>query len=709
MNESTVKIRWRITGNAGGSTATFRIDDVSLTTLVTRDVSVVSLCVEPGLPTSTDYLTLTATLRNLGIEVASSYAVDFYLDRDNNILFESNELFSTITGPPIPPGDSSTVTAGHQPIPSGEHEFTAIVRLPGDEQTSNDTTRTIASIGLPKGSVLINEIMYAPVADEPEWVELVNCDTDTVNIRNWRLSDVNAGSKSLLTSANLFLPPGGFCIITKDSSFFFYHPSVRCPVMVASFSALNNSTPDAVILYDQRLLAIDSIGYSPMWGGQGGKSLERIDTEQMSTDSRNWVSSQDSLGSTPGRPNSVVRLEYDLQVSSFFAARIESEAGVTPLISCCVCNVGKNEVQDYFLKLFVDSNRDGARQSDELIAILPSTLPLRPSDSTLYTYQWQDAPQGESGLYAVVEFSLDQRPTNNVGSLILRSNYNVRCVVINEIMYEPLADQSEWVELYNRSNAVVDLKNWKISDRPTAAGNVNTYSTTSHSLLLLPHEYVTIAADSSICSLFPYLCSPDSGCHLVILNQSGGISLGNDGDDVVLRDLTDTVIDSVRYSPSWHRPDVTDTKGRSLEKINPDLDSNAPYNWTTSALQSGGTPGRPNSSLTTGAESSSLLSFSPNPFSPDGDGFEDFCLFQYRLPFVSALLHIKIFDIKGRLVRNLANSQISASQGEILWDGLNDDRQKVRIGPYVVLLQATDPNGMNSTTLKGVDVVAARL
>jgi hypothetical protein len=276
-------------------------------------------------------------------------------------------------------------------------------------------------------------------------------------------------------------------------------------------------------------------------------------------------------------------------------------------------------------------------------------------------------------------------------------------------MFDPLANQNEWIELYNRSAETVDLKNWKFKDRPTASGNVNSFTISTQPVLLQHGEFAVLAADSTIFALYPDLANPTASCHVIVLNESGGFSLGNDGDDIILRDLTDTTIDSVSYSPRWHRPDVTDTKGRSLEKINPDLDSNSPYNWTTSVLLTGGTPGKPNSSYTVGGQSVSSLSFSPNPFSPDGDGFEDFCLVEYRLPFNSALIHIKIFDLKGRLVRILANSQISASSGKILWDGLDQSRQRVRIGPYIVLIQATDPEGTASTTLKGVVVVAARM
>jgi hypothetical protein len=708
-NRNAVRIRWRIVGGIGGSTATFRIDDVSLTTLVSYDLTAVKITTQPALPNSKDSLVLSALIRNVGIQAATGYSVNFSCDLNSNSIIDPNERFASITGPPIAAGDSGIILAGHSPLRPGDYKIFATISLPQDESSSDDTASTTVTIGHPKGSLLVNEFMYAPVGDEPEWIELLNCSPDTVNLRNWRISDNNVTSKSVITTSNLLLPPQGFCIVAKEVSFASYHPSVSCPVIVASFSALNNTTADAVVIYDQRLISIDSVSYLPGWGGQGGKSLERIDAEQASSDSKNWGTSQDSAGSTPGRANSIVRLDYDLLVGTCYLTRVESETGLVSVINTVVHNAGKDVAASYSLGFFFDSNHNGVNETDELIATLNSTEPLNPSDSAHYAFAWSSAPQGESIVLAVIDFAPDQRPRNNSSSAILRTSYSTRSVVVNEIMFDPLANQNEWIELYNRGSEIVDLKNWRFKDRPTASGNVNAVTMSLQPVLLRPGEFAVLAADSTIFSFYPELVNPTGGCHVIVLNQSGGFSLGNDGDDIILKDLTDATIDSVSYSPRWHRPDVTDTKGRSLERINPDLDSNSPYNWTTSVLSTGGTPGKINSSYTVGAQSESNLSFSPNPFSPDGDGYEDFCIVRYHLPFATALLHVKIFDIKGRLVRILANSQLSASSGEIIWDGLDDNRQRVRIGPYVVLIQATDPTGKVTKGLKGVVVVAARL
>ena len=151
------------------------------------------------------------------------------------------------------------------------------------------------------------------------------------------------------------------------------------------------------------------------------------------------------------------------------------------------------------------------------------------------------------------------------------------------------------------------------------------------------------------------------------------------------------------------------TKGRSLERISPEIASNDRRNWSTSPSSRGGTPGQPNGIFTTSLPSAASLSISPNPFSPDGDGFQDFCIIRYNLPLTTSIIRITIFDIRGRLLRALANTELSGPHGEIVWDGLDDRGQRVRIGPYIVFIEAIDGQAGILATAKAVVVVATRL
>ncbi len=167
-----------------------------------------------------------------------------------------------------------------------------------------------------------------------------------------------------------------------------------------------------------------------------------------------------------------------------------------------------------------------------------------------------------------------------------------------KLMYDPLEGQNEWLELYNRSSQPIDLAYWTFNDRPTSSG-VNSFTISDSSMMIQPGGFAVVASDSSVYNIFTDLRGPNSDISLSILNRSGGFGFNNDGDAVVLKDLTGQTIDSVAYLAQWHHPDVVDTRGRSLERINPNVETNDSRNWSTCTKAAGGTPGRINSVLTT--------------------------------------------------------------------------------------------------------------
>ncbi|MBI2620426.1 MAG: lamin tail domain-containing protein [Ignavibacteriales bacterium] len=567
------------------------------------------------------------------------------------------------------------------------------MNFPGDERKDNDTAFALVTVGATPGSVLVNEIMYAPAGDEPEWVELFNPTTDTIDLKGWRISDNNTVTKTLISPTQFLLPPKGYALIAKDSSLFSVRPQITAPTRIVSFAALNNTTPDAVVLFDDRLITIDSVLYSPDWGGRGGASLERIDEYAHSTDRSNWGTSIDSTGATPGTINSIAKLTDDLELVKAY--------GEQTIIIVEVRNAGRRTAES-FQVLFFQTN--GENNTPFGTVTFPGSL--SPGSSAGLTYDWTDAPVGETRVTVHVAHPPDQRLQNNTSVFTMRRSFLPRELIINEIMYEPISGQNEWIEVFHRGTNPVDLAGWSFMDRPTVSGNRNVFSFGWSSRKILPGEFVVIAAESTIFSLFPSLLH---SVNVIILNRAGGFSLGNNGDDIVLKDLLGTIIDSVRYEPSWHHPDVADVRGRSLERIHPDLETNDRRNWSTSAERIGGSPGRRNSIFTERTFSVAALSFSPNPFSPDGDGHEDFCLIRYVLPHETFITRLRIFDVQGRLIRTLADGEPAGSQGEIIWDGFDSEKRRARIGPYIVLLEATDRGGHAVLSARGVVVVATRL
>lgn len=217
--------------------------------------------------------------------------------------------------------------------------------------------------------------------------------------------------------------------------------------------------------------------------------------------------------------------------------------------------------------------------------------------------------------------------------------------------------------------------------------------------------YAVIAADTTIYSAYPYLQNPDSTQKVFI---AGSLGLNNEGEIIQVLDVFRKVIDSVNYDDSWYNPNLPGS-GRSLEKINPLFNGNDGKNWSSCTFPNGGSPGLKNSIFTNSSTLQSGVTISPNPFSPDGDGFEDFTIINYKLKNTVSQVRMKIFDVKGRLIKTLLNNQTSGPEGQIVYNGLDDDNRKLRLGIYIVFIEAlNDQNGVVET-IKTTMVVAAKL
>ncbi len=398
------------------------------------------------------------------------------------------------------------------------------------------------------------------------------------------------------------------------------------------------------------------------------------------------------------------RVQLDVGILSVHTLPQYPHAGDPVEILATIRNEGTLPVRHFTVDFYADRDNDSLPQENELISSQTVDDVLLPNDTVGLKINLTNVSTGQSAVIVTAKLLGDQNPANDISYYRYSVGLSKNSVIINEIMYEPRTGCPEYVELYNRSRENADLLGWKLSDRRDTSGKANEFVISKSSLVIGSEEYVVVAADSSLLRCFPYLNSRQT----TILNKPS-LSLNNDGDDVVLSDATGMMIDSVHYSPSWHNPDVMDVSGKSLERINPDLPSNDRRNWSTSASPDGGTPGKRNTLFTVAVPGEASVSFSPNPFSPDGDGKEDVTIISYKLTSTVGLIRIRIFDVMGRLIRTLANAEPTGSNGEIIWDGFDDNHNRARMGIYVVLLEALSADGGQVQTVKGVVVVAAKM
>ncbi|MDP2208374.1 MAG: lamin tail domain-containing protein [Bacteroidota bacterium] len=704
--ESNLKSNWGTSLHPEGSTPGKK----NSLTPKELDLSVQRIYFTPSTPVAGDEINIRAVIFNKGKQDVENFSVEIYLDANKDSIYQSSELIaSSHFSNPINTNDSIIFLKSIAIPTVGSYTFIARVVFTNDEDTLNNIKLASVFVGHKANTIAINELMYAPISGEPEWFELYNLSADTVDIRNWKISNRNSSSKYLITSSQILLLPKEYLIVTKDTSLLFDKRRDIPSKVIQSLSIptyLFSNNGDAAVLFDNRNVIIDSVIYLPSWGGSNGRSLERVEAALTPLDSTNWGNSLDSTGATPGKQNYLTPLEFDLQALRIYSGKSLPNEPVN--IFVVVRNAGKKSASNFNIKLFHDINGDSIWQDSELISAQNFSGNLSFKDSTIVNFLWQNPGGGFKQLIAIVEYQNEMRLRDNITFGILKIGYPQQSLVINEIMFAPSSGMCEYVELYNRESFPVEMRDWKIHDKPDTAGKANEFNLSASSIIVKPGEYLVLSADSSILNLFSYLSDTSDNIHLHIFKKSS-LSLHNDGDDVVLKDLTNLVIDSIRYSPKWHNPEIYDVGGRALERINPNLPGNDRRNWTTNAHPSGGTPGKRNSVFVSTIPTNASLVFSPNPFSPDADGFEDHCIISYNLPSTAAMIRIRIFDSRGRIIRTLVNNEPSGSSGQVIWDGMNDERQKARIGIYVVLLEAFDVNGGNINTIKGAVVVAGRL
>jgi len=375
--------------------------------------------------------------------------------------------------------------------------------------------------------------------------------------------------------------------------------------------------------------------------------------------------------------------------------------GDSAILKARIQNKGYGTLAEIPVEFYVAQKTDSSAPPVLILATVVG--PVAPGDSVDAQCTLNFLQAGREDFHILCAADGDQVRGNDTLHYQIDIGYPRNSMVINEIMYDPAAGTPEYVELLNRTTAPIDIAEWKFSDIIDTSHAQNGRTLSADVMNIAPGGFVVVASDSSIFTAYATLAS---GSSRVIVRRSG-LSLNNSGDHIMLYDRTMHTVDSVAYLPTWHNTMLDEVKGKSLERISADLGSNDRRNWSTSADPSGGTPGRRNSLVIDSHPPPGSLTFTPNPFSPDGDGMEDVLLVSYDAPVTADIVRARIFDSIGRPFRVLADGEPSGPHGELIWDGMNDKGERVRMGLYVLLIELSD--GASVYVLKGVVVVAARM
>ncbi|MEM7161011.1 MAG: lamin tail domain-containing protein [Bacteroidota bacterium] len=533
------------------------------------------------------------------------------------------------------------------------------------------------------GDVLITEIMSDPSPPvglpEAEYIELYNASAHLINLGNCQINDA-------VIPTGTFIEPGEYLIVgsaQEQLAFFAFENFVGATPWSSSF--LNNSG-EVVQLLNTEAELINEIAYDLMTHApnkrEGGWSLEMMNLNEACRGISNWSSSIDFQGGTPGEINSVYTEEADLQGPELLDILVNDDQSIV-----LVFDEFLEAANSDLISISIDNGLNG---------ILPQIL-----DSDLKRLQISLAPSIQEGIiYNLSIEGLSDCLGNiisdqNTGRFALPQEADPGDVIINEVLFNPPEGGTDFVEIYNRTDKVLSLKDWRIANMDNGIpGDLNLIS--GEGKLLFPRTYVLLSEDSqAVKNTYP------NGNRDVFLSLDNFPTYSNDEGTVILMMPDAQVSDEFSYQEDYHFNLLDEVKGVSLERIDFERVTNDPSNWHSASTISGNaTPGLPNSQFFQGSIPESSVALEPELFSPDNDGFDDFLNINYVFDESGYLGSINIYDSRGVPVKSLLRNEIMATSGTVKWDGTTDENTKARLGVYVIFIEIFDLEGSLSVFKK---------
>ena len=543
--------------------------------------------------------------------------------------------------------------------------------------------------------VLINEIMADPdpLVSLPdfEYIELFNRSNFPINLEGWTLK-IGSSQKDL---SGITMQAGSFLILADEDAreaLDIYGPFAGFP----SFTVTN--TGGDIVLLDANGSMIHNVNYNDDWyrdnyKKEGGWSLEQIDPNNPCGDAGNWKASTDLTGGTPGKQNSVLAENPDLIQPQIQRVSVDDSVTLTVFFTETMDSVLMMNPGIYFIDNQIGNPIALHSHFPDYKSV---TLVLSESLSSGIIYKLSLSQQ-------MKDCSGNLTVTESFASFAIPSPVLPLDIVLNEILFDPTVSGVDFVEIYNRSSKVIDLKNLTLANIDVATGEVTSVKDiTSEGYLFFPGTYLVLTTEPDIIRAEYFTPNPTG-----FLKMESLPAMNNEDGTIALAHKNGEVIDWFAYNASMQFALLKSVDGVSLERISASRPTNDASNWHSAAETVGfATPSYQNSQTSGELTGGNPLALSPEIFSPDNDAYNDFLNIAYSFDSPGYMVNITIYDASGRLTRNLVNNEMCGISGAFSWDGLTNDRQKAPIGYYLIYTEIFDLGGnvkhyKNTTVLGG--------
>ncbi len=273
------------------------------------------------------------------------------------------------------------------------------------------------------------------------------------------------------------------------------------------------------------------------------------------------------------------------------------------------------------------------------------------------------------------EFGLFPVDTASAGSFYLS---------LNEILFDPVPQSCDYVEIVNRSPFSVDLSEIRICNRNENGVLGSPKPLSRERFILDPGAYCLLTSDwESLGRGFPL----DTGLNCLIIKSLP--SMPNDKGCVVLLDRQGNIIDECPYTKYMHHCLISDREGIALEKIHPDLPSAEANSWLSAAADASyGTPGRINSQyrpLDT-VDTKEGFFVEQDWLSPLGNSKYKQLVLGYSVA-DRRVANIKVYNRSGALLYSLAENALLGARGFFVWQGVDSKGNVPDAGSYLIHIE----------------------
>lgn len=523
-----------------------------------------------------------------------------------------------------------------------------------------------------KAIVNITEFMADPSPaiglPELEYIEIYN--NTSTGIRDFNFWVGNHSSKHF---GNIdTLAPFQYAILCEKSdtnAFKFFGKTIG----VSNFPSIGNSA-DTLYLYDEKEKIIDAVSYQisqwPSNQREGGYSLERINDFYECNDQKLWHSSFQNVGGSPGHANEIAlkqlprfKITEIIANSQMISLKLSEKIDESNLTAILVqLNIADITVQS------IQFEESSLRLNIHWTTLLPKEKPI------------------------AVHVNFIQNCMNenidSVFNLFISDSLYDQKIIINEILFNTSDSLPEFIELYNRSADIVNLKNWQIGIR-NSKNEISSLKNIMTDYLLYPSSYVCISKNAVFLQQkYNYKNTSD------FVSNPEMPTLANEQGTVLLLSPKQQLIDEVYYADQMHLSIINNSKDVSLERRSENWASMDANNWGSAAANYGfATPGYLNSNHVYLSESEQELQVMPKVFSPNADGQNDILQINYQFSYQNPIADIDIFNRDGQLVCALFHNYTLGQKGNIIWDGISKS-QFCPNGIYVLRFCLFDDKGL---------------